>query len=335
MADEDTSWETLIENVSMARPHLVILGAGASRQAFPSGERNGRLIPLMGDLIELAGVRDLVVRAGMDPAGNFESTFSELASSGKHPDLVAEIEEVVHDYFSDLALPDEITLYDRLIHALRPKDTIATFNWDPFLWDAWVRSPRRDLAPHLVFLHGNVRVAFCADHRKKSQVGMRCSVCHKVLTPSRLLYPVEAKDYASDPFLLAEWGATQDALRNAWALTVFGYGAPRTEVEALRLFRDAWGDPAERNLEELEFIDLADGETLQNRWGEFIFSHHFRTTTDFGKSLLSGYPRRTCEALWETLLEVNFTTPAIGYNEIASLAELKSWMEPLWAREDR
>ena len=42
------------------------------------------------------------------------------------------------DYFSSLALPEHPSIYDYLVLGLRPKDVIATFNWDPFLMLAHV-----------------------------------------------------------------------------------------------------------------------------------------------------------------------------------------------------
>src|SRR5579859_4661418 len=45
-------------------PHVVILGAGASRAAFPDGDAKKRRLPLMADLIECLGLRDSIRAAG-------------------------------------------------------------------------------------------------------------------------------------------------------------------------------------------------------------------------------------------------------------------------------
>jgi hypothetical protein len=37
----------------MGRPHVYILGAGASYAAFPRGEKTGRKLPLMNNLVEI------------------------------------------------------------------------------------------------------------------------------------------------------------------------------------------------------------------------------------------------------------------------------------------
>jgi cyclic nucleotide-binding protein len=47
----------------------------------------------------------------------------------------AELLEIAREDFARLLVrhPELLTLYDHLVLSLRPKDVIATFNWDPFL----------------------------------------------------------------------------------------------------------------------------------------------------------------------------------------------------------
>ena len=44
--------EDLIHNPKNIKPHVVLLGAGASRAAFPNGEDAGKRLPLMNDFVE-------------------------------------------------------------------------------------------------------------------------------------------------------------------------------------------------------------------------------------------------------------------------------------------
>ena len=48
----ELSIEDEIKDVKFGRPHVVILGAGASLAAFPNGDANGIRLPLMLDFIE-------------------------------------------------------------------------------------------------------------------------------------------------------------------------------------------------------------------------------------------------------------------------------------------
>ena len=51
-------------------PHVVILEAGASRACCPSGDLNGRILPLMNDIVECVGCGDIIRGSGNDPSRN-------------------------------------------------------------------------------------------------------------------------------------------------------------------------------------------------------------------------------------------------------------------------
>jgi len=56
------------------RCHLVILGAGASRAALPNGDKRGRTLPLMNDLVDTLGLRPLLEDHGLHAdSGDFEA----------------------------------------------------------------------------------------------------------------------------------------------------------------------------------------------------------------------------------------------------------------------
>jgi hypothetical protein len=57
----------------------------------------------------------------------------------------------------------------------------------------------------------------------------------------------------------------------------------------------AWGDPHERNMEQIEIIDIQPKETLADRWGRFIHTHHYESFPDYFQCSLASFPRRTGE----------------------------------------
>jgi hypothetical protein len=62
-----------IADVRMNRPHVVLLGAGASRAAFLLGERNGKRLPVMADFFETAPIAEALASEGISYSGrNFE-----------------------------------------------------------------------------------------------------------------------------------------------------------------------------------------------------------------------------------------------------------------------
>lgn len=316
-------------------PHLVMLGAGASLAACPNGDKDGRELPLMNDLIEKVQIAPILRKYGVNfEAGDFETLYSDLFERRQHDDLIEEIEAAVRKYFENMELPTEATIYDYLILSLRDKDVVATFNWDPFLFQACLRNYQFANMPQMLFLHGNVAIGFCERDRIKGPAGGRCGSCGTNFTNSRMLFPVKSKNYTDEPLISTEWSTLQEALEKAYILTIFGYGAPATDVEAVSLMRDAWAAPGERNLEEIEIIDIADRDVLAGRWGAFITQQHYRLYNDFFDSTLSRFPRRSCEVLWNNLMRVKVPCENRAPRGV-SLSDLQEWFQTLTEYEER
>jgi len=152
-----------IEQIEMGRPHVVVIGAGATRAAFPEGDRNGLKLPLMDDLIDVLGLRELLSQERVErQSGNFEDVYGKLYQSEKFTGIQKKIEKRVYDYFNKLEINNQPTIYDHLLLSLRGKDVVATFNWDPFLVQAYQRNVKEFQLPRLLFLHGNVKIGYCS-----------------------------------------------------------------------------------------------------------------------------------------------------------------------------
>jgi hypothetical protein len=254
----EVSREMEISDVRAVRPHLVILGAGASRAALPRGDATGRRLPLMIDLVETIGLESLLARFGIDWTGrNFEDVYAELANDTSTESQREELESAIYQYFASLALPNVPTIYDQLILSLRDKDVIATFNWDPFLIQAYRRSGQAvNSLPQLIFLHGNALAGYCTTDNVLGVRGARCPLCGQPFTPSKLLYPIREKNYSADRMIANAWAALKMVLKDALVVTIFGYSAPKSDVEAIELMSTAWGQWRNRQFEQFEFIDL-------------------------------------------------------------------------------
>src|SRR5216110_3282602 len=88
------------DGVANESPHVVILGAGASLAACPNGDRYGRRLPVMANLVETVGLAPILKRGGISAtaAANFENLYSLIATDPARADLCAEIETRVRDY---------------------------------------------------------------------------------------------------------------------------------------------------------------------------------------------------------------------------------------------
>jgi hypothetical protein len=310
-------------------PHVVILGAGASRACCPNGDKNGRQLPVMVDFVEKVGVAAVIKQAGYDPAGNFEKIYSDISAAEKTA-VLEELDKAVRAYFGALVLPDEPTFYDYLVLALRPKDSIITFNWDPLLIQAYKRWRHLErVLPELVFLHGNVDLGLDLTEKTFTFLSDRPS-----LTPTQLLYPVEKKDYSSDPFIADQWTHATSALADAYNVTIVGYSAPATDVEARSLLLNAWRDNPTRTLAEFSIKDIREPTEVEKSWSDFLEGVHGGASQDVFEDYLMFHPRRTCEAFaFATLQQQPWHEDR--FPKATSLEELGLWIKPLIEEENR
>jgi hypothetical protein len=306
----DTNFEVSIkqevEDVKMDRPHVVVLGAGASRATCPKGDRNGKILPLMRDFAEVVKLNPLLNKWGINSDENFEEIFSDLYERNEN-EKIAQIERVVEEYFDQLELPDKPTIYDHLVLSLREKDLIATFNWDPLLMHAYLRNGKGGLKlPRLAFLHGNIRIGYCGKDKIAGLAGVRCRKCGEVYKRAPLLYPIKKKDYAKDLFIANEWKQLKWGFENAFMITIFGYSAPKTDQEAINVMKKAWGDKNQRSIEQTTFITTQNEDEVSENWDPFIHTHHYEVDADFYNSWIANHPRRTGEAYLNQYLEAKF-----------------------------
>ncbi|HEY9198089.1 MAG TPA: hypothetical protein VIR60_01905 [Gammaproteobacteria bacterium] len=316
-------------------PHVVILGAGASIAACPNGDLNGLKLPSLQDVQDATGLGELFdrIEAAEGSLGDgFEAKYSRLVHLGRYANDVNLINSAVRDYFSKLQLPDHVTPYDKMILGLRDKDSIFTFNWDPFLLQALRRCSGVASVPNVHFLHGCVDVAFCASCKVKSNAGLPCPRCKNPMKPSQLLFPVTDKDYDSDPVILEEWNALRHALDDAYFVTVFGYSAPVTDVAARKILIDTFSSNRFREMAEVEIIDIRDRAEVETAWADFYFSHHYGIFNSFEHSQINRHFRRSCDAFAMASLQCH-PVPENSPTGISSVAELQEFAVPLYQEE--
>lgn len=313
-------------------PHIVILGAGASRACCLDGDACGVKLPLMNDLVECLGLDEVLRSGGIQKTNqNFEQIYMEIHQSGNEQ-LRSEVENRVHDYFNTLTIPDTPTIYDYLLLTLRKKDLIVTFNWDPLLAQAFKRCRSITKLPNIAFLHGNVAVGIDREKQTKGFLDDHFSNPGSSLKPIPLLFPVEKKDYNKDPSIKAEWDLATDYLGIAYFVTVIGYSAPKTDVEAKKLLLKAWKNNPTHTLAQIEIIDTAEESYTEKMWEDFFVGAHYAIFDSFNSSILKRHPRRSCESFaFATLQQRPWREETLP--EFNTLLELKDWIEPFLNEE--
>lgn len=288
MENKYTEYELYMKN----RPHVVILGAGASCATIPNGDKYGKKISAMSGFIDKLGLSTIISKVEIHTSSdNLEDIYMELDERSKDEqnclEVKVELEKIIREYMSNYQLSDNPTIYDFLIMSLTSKDLIVTFNWDPLLVQAIGRVLKyTNNIPRVAFLHGNVAVGFCEKDKIMGNVGMICK-CGKPLSPTKLLFPIKKKDYSSDPAISKSWRTLNNALEKAYMVTIFGYSAPKSDAEAVAMMKKAWGSVDKRKFEEIELIDIRNEEEVIDSWNQFIHTHHFSFHTSFFDSTLA------------------------------------------------
>jgi hypothetical protein len=339
------SIEEGIKRVYNGGRHVVILGAGASiASCIHNSEKNGKSLPSMLNLIEVVGLQDIVDDFDEELRdANFETLFSNLFTKDPDSKHLKEIELRVSSYFGSLVLPESPTIYDYLVLSLRSKDHIATFNWDPFLYQAFCRnSTFTKNVPYMSFLHGSAALGY---NKELDESGPSNYYADSAFTqkfePTKLLYPIGQKDYTSDPFINKEWERTKDWVgdENTKIMTVFGYGAPVTDLEAVDLLSKSWGSKDKRNMEQFEMINVESMEDCRRKWKKFIHTHHYDYMDSYFDSRLAKFPRRTFESYTH---QFRAMTPSEAFqkanpvpNNFKSIEQMWEWFSPLIEAEQQ
>lgn len=329
--------EDRIKTVYNGGRHVVILGAGASiASTMRNREIGGKILPSMDNFIDIVGLQDIVDKIPSNlKSTNFETLYSNLHNIDPNSVNLKEIESRIQEYFGNMKLPNEPTIYDYLVLSLRSKDLIATFNWDPFLYQAYVRNYNLGNLPGIVFLHGNVAIGYSTKDGRMGAAGYTHTQTNSYYEPTKLLYPVEHKDYNTDEFISTQWSIIKELLNSPSTkrLTIFGYSAPASDIEAVELLNEAWGSGDKRNMEQIEIIDIRPETIITENWRGFIHSHHYDYVNDYFKSSLALNPRRTCESYFQHFMPMLPSEMFSENNPVTSnfktLKELQEWHKDL------
>ncbi|PKO97002.1 MAG: hypothetical protein CVU12_02730 [Bacteroidetes bacterium HGW-Bacteroidetes-7] len=321
------------------RPHVVILGAGASIASLPNGDKNGFTVPVMDNTVEVLGLDGLLSNVDFDTkSNNLESIFSELSEKPEYCSIKNEIETVIYQYFSSLTIPYKTIIYDLLLLSLKKKDCIASFNWDDLILQSWQRVSKivgiKNM-PTLIFLHGNVGVGYCPQDLSLGCIHNICKYCGSEYKPSKLLYPIKSKNY-QDEIIEGEWKKLSRFLNNASILTIFGYRCPETDIEARKILLNAFdcfkGD--NRFLDQIEIIEKpgSNKNEIKDKWIDFIkvTKENFEIYDSFFDSILARAPRRSAEYLSKSSISGWWGEPQIFFKSTKlSFRKISNTIKPL------
>lgn len=322
-----------------AGPHVVVLGAGATMATIPNGDKYGNRCSVMDNFIENMGLQDILSDCHIQTTSrNLEDIYSELSTRSDCAEIKNALEDQIRYKLGKLVIPDTPTAYDYLLLSLRDKDYVFSFNWDNLLIQSYQRLQKHFTAdlPQMHFLHGNIGISFCEDCRiVQPSKNCKCVRCGGQLSSPGLLFPVKKKDYTSDSYIAGAWNCFLRALEDARLLTIYGYSAPSTDQEAVKLMQKAFSQTS-KVLSTIEVIDIAERSVVADKWSPFSkpVNYHVDIVPSIFDSLVAKYPRRTTEGYAEVTLGGRWVDSAITMNKVDSMAELYEQYKPLLDRED-
>lgn len=320
-----------IKNKRLQDPHVVILGAGASIAACKI-DKNGKTVPALSNIHKVLNLTDMLdgYEFSVKELENFELLFSNINGKREWAKLQNYLESAVKNYFKELELPDEPTIYDYLVLSLTEKDAIVTFNWDPFLMQAYRRNLTVGNLPQLIFPHGNVGVGLCYDCKVKGYADCLCPNCFKELSDMKLLFPVYRKNYYDGEIIQNEWVEAKRALSRAAGVTVFGYSAPETDFEAYNLLKDSYKMSNIATIAPFSIINLRKAEEEQrNKWSDLYDKHMITFHETFQESLLWSAPRVSLESLFDDTLQQQPRANVKSFRNFATLEELQEFVKTI------
>lgn len=308
-------------------PHVVIIGAGASL-ACCQIDKNGKELPLLKNIHKVLGLTEMLKKYNFNNSQieDFEKLYSSIYGKEEYQDLQTLLENSVRDYFSNLEIPDEPTIYDYLILSLTSKDAIISFNWDPLLLQAYLRNRAVGNLPQLVFPHGNVGVGLCYDCYTKGYIKEHCK-CGKPFTGMKLLYPIGNKNYQDNDIIENEWTEAKNFLSRACGLTIFGYGVPESDSEVLNLIRTSFDKSNVKEIAPFTIINLKEEEKVQKtKWESITATRVYSYCERLEDSILWKCPRVSLETFFDAILQQQPRHSEKEFKHFASLEELQKFV---------
>lgn len=319
------------------RPHVVIVGAGASKAVM------GKSCPTMIEAVEQIGLENILKGIKLQTKSrNLENIYSELFKRGDEcKDARIAMEETIYSYFSDVHLPSTLSIYDLLILSLTKKDCIISFNWDSLLIQAYNRVAKITLnRPELFFLHGNVGAGVCEECMTFGPIQNYCQKCGKPYKRVPLLYPVEQKDYYSNIFIRDQWNIAKEYISRAGKVTIFGYSAPSSDKAASEILKTAYNRyNGTHRLDMIEIIERPgfNSNEISDAWLFFLSltNFHCEIIDSFYKSSLAVAPRRTIQFQYKKFIEGCWEEPQIFFSNNNTFNSIASLIKPLLDNEKK
>ena len=113
-------------------------------------------------------------------------------------------------------------------------------------------------------------------------------------------------------------------------MTVYGYGAPVTDVEAIELMENAYSLSKIKDIAPFTVINLSQNEKEQKeRWADFYDAKMIMYCNSLKETMLWDNPRVSLETLFDAILQQQPRTVTKSFEEFKTLEELQSFIKTI------
>ena len=190
--------------------------------------------------------------------------------------------------------------------------------------------------PAIIFLHGNVKVGYCADCDRFGHYRLSCPDCKSPFSRTKLLYPIRHKNYNNDAFISNQWKIFEDFLSHAAIVTIYGYSAPKTDAEAIEKLQNAFTRIAtNRSLDEIQVIERPsfNHNDISDAWVNLSSNVHnrLRIFDSYFDTYLAEFPRRSVEGamLTGTLVDGGARQTCLSAKCVDAITPLMNYVRTL------
>ncbi len=160
-------------------------------------------------------------------------------------------------------------------------------------------------------------------------------MCGKKLNAQPLLYPIKNKNNNQDKSISEAWKAFLEILKECSILSIFGYGAPLSDTDAIESMASAFSSTF-RKFDFVEIIDIKPQNQLLDEWDPFLkeTNYHVKCYTNLFDSIIAEFPRRSIEGYCQRNFSLWWGESAIKLKKFQSVWELGDWLQPLIDKEN-
>lgn len=119
-------------------------------------------------------------------------------------------------------------------------------------------------------------------------------------------------------------------MSNAAGITVYGYSAPVTDVEAVELMKSAYSVSQTKDIAPFTIINLSENEQEQRKkWFDFYTDRMIMYCNKLEESILWKYPRVSLETIFDSILQQSPRKDGKPFKKFSSLEELQGFVQTI------